>query len=84
TTSAVQNSGTGGQTSTTTLDARGLAGQQIRQDMIPVFDQFRREQLSLPPLRNIPAGTRITVWPTTDLMLTSAQDEPTPVVQRDP
>jgi type IV secretion system protein VirB10 len=81
TSSQTQTSGASGTQTTTNSDARAIASQQIRQDMLPVFEQYRREQLALPPLRTIPAGTRITVWPSTDLMLTHPGQEQAPVAQ---
>jgi type IV secretory pathway VirB10-like protein len=81
TTSQTQSSGATGTQVTTNSDARAIAGQQIRQDMLPVFEQYRREQLALPVLRIIPAGTRITVWPSTDLFLATPETEQAPVAQ---
>lgn len=81
TTQQTQSAGTTGSSTTTTYDARAIAGQQIRQDMLPVFEQYRREQLALPVLRIIPAGTRITVWASTDLILAHPETEQTPVAQ---
>ncbi|QRM34970.1 TrbI/VirB10 family protein [Microvirga sp. VF16] len=50
-------------------DARGIATQQFREDTQPLIQQFTEEQLALPPIRTVPAGTRITVFPSTDLWL---------------
>ncbi|WP_162820260.1 TrbI/VirB10 family protein [Microvirga calopogonii] len=50
-------------------DARGIATQQFREDTQPLIQQFAEEQLALPPIRTVPAGTRITVFPNTDLWL---------------
>lgn len=67
---------TGG-TTTTQRDARSIANQQLRQDFQPLYEQFKKEQLAIPPIRNVPAGTRITIWPTTDLWLRQVPaDEP--------
>lgn len=50
-------------------DARSVATQQFREDTQPLIQQFTEEQLALPPIRTVPVGTRITVFPSTDLWL---------------
>lgn len=64
-----------------TVNAQGINGSQQQQDarstgvsianqtITPLVQQYMREQLALPPIRTIPVGTRLTVFPTTDIML---------------
>ncbi len=65
---------TGG-TSATTLDGRALATQALQQNVQPLIKQFTEEQLQLPVIRTVPAGTRITVWPQEDLYLRPPETE---------
>ena len=60
---------TTGGTTTIAQNARAVASQQLRQDLQPLYEQFKREQLALPVIRTVPAGTRLTIWPSTDLWL---------------
>ncbi len=63
-----------GQT-TTTGDAKSRAAEQLRQDFKSLFDQMLEERLGLQPILEVPAGTRLTVFPTTDLFLKSPDEE---------
>lgn len=54
---------------TSSRDARSQATEQFRSDMTALQRAFAREKMTLPPIRTVPVGTRITVWPTTDLWL---------------
>lgn len=69
TASGITGSITSGGTTQTAKDGRTIASEQLRQDFQPLYEQFKKEQLAIPPIRTVPAGTRITVWPTTDLWL---------------
>ena len=60
---------TSGGTSATTLNAPALAVQAIQSNISPLIKQYQNEQSNLPVLRTVPAGTRITVWATEDLIL---------------
>lgn len=67
----------GGQTTTSqglsgtqqTQDSKALGVSIANQTLTPLLQEYMREQLSLPPIRTIPVGTRLTVFPTTDIML---------------
>lgn len=69
TASGITGSITTGGTTQTSKDGRTIASEQLRQDFQPLYEQYKKEQLAIPPIRIVPAGTRITVWPTTDLWL---------------
>lgn len=56
-------------TQTSNNNARSQATEQLRSDITGLQKEYFREQMTLPPIRTIPVGTRITIWPTTDLWL---------------
>ena len=46
-----------------------IAAQEFNGDFRSVFAEFAKEQMEIQPIRTVPVGTRITVFPTTDLWL---------------
>jgi len=66
---ASQSTSVTGFSTTTTTKPAFVAAQQFNGDFKSIFQQFAKERLSIQPIRMIPVGTRITVFPTTDLWL---------------
>ena len=58
-----------GGSSATTFNGRAIASQSLQQNLEPQLRAFEQERLRIPPIRMVPAGTRITVWATQDLLL---------------
>lgn len=65
--SGISGSITTGGTTTTAQNAQAIANEEIQGNLLPLYQEYAREQMSLPVIRTVPAGTRITVWPATDL-----------------
>lgn len=67
-TSMLGGSSTGGTTSTT-LDGRAMASQTLQSGLQPLVQQMEQEQLSLPIIRLVPAGTAFNIILSKDIML---------------
>jgi type IV secretory pathway VirB10-like protein len=66
---ATINGTTVGGTTATSLDGRALASQTFTSGIAPLLKQYQQERLAIQVIRTVPAGTRITVYPTADLEL---------------
>ncbi|HRY01652.1 MAG TPA: TrbI/VirB10 family protein [Beijerinckiaceae bacterium] len=66
---ASQNTTVTGFSTTTETKPAFVAAQQFNGDFKSIFQQFAKERLSIQPIRTIPVGTRVTIFPTTDLWL---------------
>ncbi|MPR09528.1 TrbI/VirB10 family protein [Microvirga tunisiensis] len=58
-----------GQQQTVAENARSVATKQFREDFEKVIDDIQEQGSQIPPIRTIPAGTRVTIFPNQDLWL---------------